>query len=119
VLARQAGVRIALGTDSPFQANSTALELGWMVEAGMSPMEAIVSATGNAAKFLRLGHLVGTLAPANEADLLVVDGDPLADISCLQDAARLSLVMKGGRAVSGVLATQLPAPAPGPWPWCD
>jgi len=119
ILAREAGVRIALGTDAPFQANSAAIELGWMVEAGVSPVEAIVCATSRAAEFLRLDHLVGALVPGKEADLIVVDGDPLADIALLRDVTRLSLVMKAGQAVAGALAAQLPAPPPALWPWYD
>jgi imidazolonepropionase-like amidohydrolase len=117
VLAREAGVRIALGTDAPFQANSAAIELCWMVEAGLSPMQAILSATGRATQFLRLDHLTGTLEPGKEADLIVVDGDPLVDISSIKDASRLSLVMKGGQGLGGPLAARLPvSPAPH-WEW--
>lgn len=119
VLAREAGVRIAVGTDAPFSANAVAVELGWWIEAGASPMEAIVAATGRAAEFLGLDHLVGSLVPGKEADLLVVDGDPLADITILQESANLALVMKAGQAVSGALAAQLPAPPSVPWPWFD
>jgi imidazolonepropionase-like amidohydrolase len=115
VLARKAGVRIVLGTDAPFSANAAAVELGWWVEAGATPMEAIVGGTSRAAEFLRMDHLVGSLVPGKEADLLVVDGDPLADITVLQDSANLSLVMKAGQAVSGALAAQLPAPPPVSW----
>lgn len=119
ILAREAGVRIALATDAPFFPNAAAVELGYMVEAGFSPMEAIVCGTSAAAEFLRMDHLVGSLVPGKEADLLVVDGDPLADIAVLQESANLALVMKAGQAVSGALAAQLPAPPPAPWPWFD
>ena len=119
ILAREAGVRIALGTDAPFQANSAAIELGWLVEAGFTPMEAIACATSRAAELLSLDHLVGALVPGKEADLVVVDGDPIADIGVLTDATRLSLVMKAGQAVSGVLASQLPAPPLPLWSWWD
>jgi cytosine/adenosine deaminase-related metal-dependent hydrolase len=57
-------------------------------------MEAIVGATSLAAEALGLGARVGTLAPGFEADLIVVDGDPLTDITALR---RVVFVMKGGK----------------------
>ncbi|WIG59687.1 MAG: aryldialkylphosphatase related protein [Ktedonobacterales bacterium] len=102
-----AGVKVAMGTDSgvgPHGGN--ARELALMVEhGGMTPLQAITASTHTAAELLRLDDRLGALAPGMLADLLVVDGDPLADIHLLSDAARLALVMKGGACVCGELAT--------------
>jgi len=76
-----------------------------MVEhGGMSPMQAIVASTRSSAELLHLDTELGTLAPGKLADLLVVAGDPLADIRVLADGERLALVVKGGSAVRGRLA---------------
>jgi imidazolonepropionase-like amidohydrolase len=99
-----AGVKVAMGTDSgvgPHGGN--ARELGLMVEHGMTPMQAIVASTRSSAELLRLDDRLGTLAPGKLADLLLVDGDPLADIHILADPTKLVLVVKGGAAVRGEL----------------
>jgi imidazolonepropionase-like amidohydrolase len=100
--AREAGVRMFMGTDTcmklPF--GSHARELGLMRELlGMSPMEAIVASTSAAAEALGIAARTGTIEPGKEADLLVVDGDPLADPAVLADQANLHLVLKAGRAL--------------------
>ena len=74
-----------------------AYELTQMVEAGMPPMAAIVAATRNAAAALGKEAELGTLEAGKIADLLLVDGDPIADISVLEDQARTALVMREGR----------------------
>jgi imidazolonepropionase-like amidohydrolase len=92
-----AGVRIAMGTDlGSFGRGENAVELSYMVEAGMTPMQAIVAATHMGAECMGLGDSVGVLREGMLADLLVVDGDPLQDISILQDQRRLHLIMQGG-----------------------
>jgi imidazolonepropionase-like amidohydrolase len=99
-----AGVKIAMGTDTgvgPHGGN--ARELALMVEHGMTPMQAIVASTRSAAELLRLDDRLGTLAPGKLADLLLLDGDPLADIRVLADHEKLALVVKGGAAVRGAL----------------
>ncbi|HUA52676.1 MAG TPA: amidohydrolase family protein [Candidatus Sulfotelmatobacter sp.] len=103
--AHAAGIPIAAGGDlgNRFPHGTNARELDYLVRAGLSPMEAIQAATGVAARALKRDTLVGALTPGRLADLLVVDGDPLADVRLLQDAARLALVLKGGRAVAGRL----------------
>ena len=65
----------------------------------MTPMEAIVSATRTGAEACALDG-VGTVEPGKTADLLIVEGDPLEDISVLQDAGRMEAVYKEGRLVA-------------------
>jgi imidazolonepropionase-like amidohydrolase len=94
----EAGVRIAMGTDmlpaEPFQgSNGTVREMEYMVEAGMSPVDVIRSATIRAAELLGVEHELGRPAPGMLADLIAVAGDPTEDISALAD---VRLVMKGG-----------------------
>jgi imidazolonepropionase-like amidohydrolase len=92
-----AGVRMALGTDlGSFGRGENAGELAYMVEAGMTPMQAIVSATRRGAECMGLGGEVGVVRAGLLADLLVVDGDPLQDVRILQDQARLQLIMQNG-----------------------
>jgi imidazolonepropionase-like amidohydrolase len=71
-------------------------ELELLVEAGLSPMEAIVSATRIAAETLGLGNQVGTIEKGKLADLTVVEGDPLKDITILQKKEKIVAVMKDG-----------------------
>jgi imidazolonepropionase-like amidohydrolase len=100
--AHRAGVKIAMGTDAatPFNRHGeNALELQLMVKAGMTPMEAIVAATRTGAEVLGLADEVGTVETGKLADLLLVAGDPLADISLLQDEQKIEVVIKGGRVV--------------------
>jgi imidazolonepropionase-like amidohydrolase len=66
---------------------------------GFTPLEAIRCATRNGAELMRMDDRFGTLRPGKLADLVVVNGDPLRDISTLQDRSRLS-VMQGGRFVT-------------------
>lgn len=98
-LAVERGVRIAMGTDTGVGPHgSNAEELERMVEGGMSPMQAIVAATRSAAECTRISHLTGTLERGKRADILGVDGDPVADIRVLQDKAKLALIMRDGQA---------------------
>jgi imidazolonepropionase-like amidohydrolase len=96
--AAQEGGRIVLGGHStvPFAARGEApwRELELLVESGLSPLEAITAATGTAAAFLYRGDRFGTLRAGLFADLLVLRGDPLRDIS---EIRRLERVMAGGR----------------------
>jgi imidazolonepropionase-like amidohydrolase len=98
----EAGVPIAMGYDSSPE-RLAASELGLMVEAGMSPAEALVAATSTGAYALGLDHLIGTVEPGKLADLVVVDGDPLDDISVLLDPDRIHLVLQGGEPVAGAV----------------
>ncbi len=97
--AAAAGVKIGLGTDiiDDVSHGKNARELELMVRHGFTPMQAIVAATKTSAEVCRIAEQVGTLEPGKWADLLVVDGDPLADITVLQDQSRLTLVMKEGQ----------------------
>jgi imidazolonepropionase-like amidohydrolase len=95
--AMKAGVKIVFGTDvGAFPHGTSAREFVHMVNYGMPAIEAIRSATTRAAELLRMERHVGTLAPGAFADVIAVDGDPLADITSLQ---RVRFVMKGGAIV--------------------
>ena len=92
--AYKAGIKIAFGTDSGVSAHGdNALEFVLMVEAGMKPIEAIRSATQSAADLLQISDTVGTIEVGKLADLVAVKGDPLKQISLLQD---VNFVMKDG-----------------------
>lgn len=79
------GVRIAMGSDTGaptgrWQGYFEHLELEMMVDAGLTPMQALVAATGDAAHVLRIADRLGTLQPGREADLIVLGANPLDDI---------------------------------------
>ncbi len=89
-----AGVRIAFGTDAGVSLHGrNADEFELMVEHGMTPAQAIVAATVNAADLLGLSDRVGRLEPGMQADLIAVDGDPLVDVGALK---RIRYVMRDG-----------------------
>lgn len=93
--AYKAGVNIAFGTDSGVSAHGdNAQEFALMVDAGMPPAKAILSATVNTAKLLGIDDTLGTLEAGKLADLIAVKGDPLADISVLE---QVQFVMKDGK----------------------
>jgi imidazolonepropionase-like amidohydrolase len=99
VMAVKSGVKIAAGTDAgtPFNPHGDlALELAKMVEFGLPPMLALVAATSNAARLLRMDDQIGSVEKGKIADLILVDGDPLRDIGAMR---RPSLVMQSGRIV--------------------
>lgn len=108
VAAKAAGVRMAMGFDSTPNGGS-ALELVRMHDAGLTSLEALASATSVAADACGLGEEIGAVQQGKLADLLVVDGDPVADPRVLLDRERIWLVLQAGRAVAG---TALEAPAP-------
>jgi imidazolonepropionase-like amidohydrolase len=89
-----AGVRIAYGTDSGVYPHGlNARQLPYMVRYGMTPMQAIRSATINAAQLMRREDRVGSIAPGKFADLIAVEGDAMADLRSFE---KVGFVMKGG-----------------------
>jgi imidazolonepropionase-like amidohydrolase len=103
-MARDAGVRIAMGTDAgtPFNRHGKNLgELIFLVDCGFSPMEAIKAGTGIAAQVLGLDRQLGTVEEGKLADLVLVAGNPLEDIRILLKRESIRLVMKNGKQVSG------------------
>lgn len=99
--ALELGVPVAFGTDSgsPFCVHGeNARELDLMVESGMSPADAVRAATSTAASCLGLDGLLGSIERGKAADLVVVEGDPLVDVSCLRTAVRA--VLRAGNVIS-------------------
>ena len=89
-----AGVKIAYGTDSGIYPHGlNAMQLPYMVKYGMTPMQAIRSATLSAAQLMRWQDSVGSIAPGKYADIIAVEGDALAD---LRSFRKVAFVMKGG-----------------------
>ena len=97
VRAWRAGVRVVVGSHSavPHAERGWAYqrELELLVEAGLTPMEAIVSGTSRNARFFRVEERLGSVEPGKLADLQLVEGDPLANISAMRNVRR---VMLGG-----------------------
>lgn len=92
--AHKAGVKIAFGTDSGVSAHGdNAQEFSLMVEAGMKPADALLSATVNSANLLGISDILGTLEEGKLADIVAVQGNPLDDISLMES---VSFVMKDG-----------------------
>ena len=92
--AHEGGVRIAFGTDSGVSAHGdNAQEFTLLVRAGLTPLEAIQSATVVAAAHLQLANEAGRIAPGMPADLVAIRGDPLTDVSELE---RMRFVMRAG-----------------------
>jgi len=90
----EAGVKVAFGTDPPvFPHGENAGEFALMVEGGMTPEEAILSATREAAKLLGEWDRLGSVEEGKQADLVAVGEDPLADVAALE---AVDFVMKGG-----------------------
>jgi imidazolonepropionase-like amidohydrolase len=89
-----AGVRIAYGTDSGIYPHGlNAMQLPYMVKYGMTPMQALRSATLSAAQLMEWQDSVGSIAPGKYADIIAVEGDALAD---LRSFRKVAFVMKGG-----------------------
>ena len=98
-IALREGVKIAFGTDAGvFPHGTQARELRIYVDQGMTPMQAIQSATRVAAECMGWERRVGTVEPGRFADLIAVAGDPLRDITELE---RVAWVMKGGKVYNG------------------
>jgi imidazolonepropionase-like amidohydrolase len=100
------GIKVAMGTDQSHRllVGENLCELGFMVEwLGMSPMDVLVASTSRAAQCLEREEDLGTLEPGKIADALVIDGDPLDDITILEERSRLRLIMKEGAIVKNRL----------------
>lgn len=94
IKAYRAGVKIAFGTDTSIGEN--AREFGLMVKAGVTPADAILAATRNAADLLGRAADIGTVQPGRYADIIAVPGDPLSDIAVME---KVDFVMKGGAVI--------------------
>lgn len=102
-LLSDAGVTIALGTDSGAQGGRwqgyfEQIELEYMVNAGMTPMQTLVAATGGAARVTKLDSQLGTIQPGKQADLLVLNANPLTDI---KNTRQIHSVWIHGRRLAG------------------
>ena len=96
--ARQAGVKIALGSDMSL---ATGLEIRRMVHHGLTAAEALTAATGTAAEALGLEQHIGTVETGKLADLVIVDGDPVREPRLLADPGRIWLVLQLGAPAAG------------------
>jgi imidazolonepropionase-like amidohydrolase len=107
----KAGGRLGMGGDYGFAWNphgDYAKELKFFVDSvGFTPMETLVCATRTGAEIMSRSHEFGTLQPGKLADILIVDGDVLADIAVLEDRSRFIAVMQGGIVKAGQLATSV------------
>jgi imidazolonepropionase-like amidohydrolase len=94
-----AGIKIAMGTDMGFEPDmgSNGAELEIYVKLGMTPMDALLTATRNAAAAIKMDADLGTIEAGKLADIVAVDGDPLRNIAVLKEKRRIQLVMKEGR----------------------
>jgi imidazolonepropionase-like amidohydrolase len=96
--AHKAGVRLAMGSDAVFTMfGQNTRELGWFVKAGMTPAQALETATTNGATLLGMEKSLGAIAPGYYADIVAVEGDPMTDIDVVIN--RVRWVMKGGAIV--------------------
>src|ERR1700686_2128720 len=94
----KAGVKLAMGSDAIYTMfGENTRELGWFVKAGMTPEQALQTATVNAAALLGKEKELGAVAPGYFADLVAVEGDPLADINVALN--KVKWVMKDGAVV--------------------
>jgi imidazolonepropionase-like amidohydrolase len=106
-MAVKAGVRIATGTDAGLgiQHGQNLIELVHLVDAGLSPMDAIVAATATAADLCGLGDQIGTIEPGKRADLVGAAGNPLDGVGLLADAGNITLVVQDGHILKHAMAT--------------
>ena len=98
------GVKMFMGTDSGVIPHGNNLkELQFLVELGMDPSEAIAAGTIGPAKFLGCGDKIGSVEPMKVADVILVDKNPLEDISSLADSNNVSLVIQEGHVIKNIL----------------
>ena len=96
-MALEHGVTVAAGTDEGgWEHGNNAHEISCLVEAGMTPMQAIVAATSDAADCIGLGQEIGSIEAGKKADIILVDGNPLDDVTILERGVAVRRVMKGG-----------------------
>lgn len=96
----RAGVRIVMGSDAVYSGwGLNTRELDWFVKIGMTPEQALKTATAEPAAMLGLEKSLGAVAPGFYADIVAVQGDPLADITAITRTENVRWVMKGGRIV--------------------
>ena len=107
MIAHEHGVKIASASDfsggdglGGLPMGKNALDLERLVTAGLTPMDAIVSATKIASQAMMMENMIGTLESGKYADLVVVNGDPLEDIVILQEESSIDMVLKGGEIVT-------------------
>jgi imidazolonepropionase-like amidohydrolase len=101
--ALEMGVPIAMGTDAATPYNfhgENAMELAWMAEAGLSPMQCITASTANAARALGWESWLGTVEAGKVADLLVTSRNPLQNLRHLADRNAIAMVFKDGEIVA-------------------
>lgn len=103
-----AGGKVALGTDffgyaGEWEIGMQKIEIGLMQQAGMTPMQIIVAATKNAAHVCNLERDLGTIEKGKVADLIVVDGDPLQDMSVLGND--MKMVIHGGKIIRSEISS--------------
>jgi imidazolonepropionase-like amidohydrolase len=94
----RAGVKMGMGSDAVFHMfGQNTRELGWFVKLGMTPAQALATATTNGAELLGMSNTLGKIAPGYYADIVAVEGDPLQDIDVTLKGVKW--VMKGGAIV--------------------
>ena len=97
---KNAGGRVATGSDAGFifklYGFAYIRELELLQEAGFHPLEVIQAATLNGAELLGLAEKVGSIVPGKKADIVLVDGDPLQDVTILERGKAVQFVMKDG-----------------------
>jgi len=104
----RAGVKIAYGTDAGvFPHGENAKDFRYLVEAGLTPMQAIQTATTRAAELLDQAEKLGSVAPGKFADLIAVSSDPLKDVTVFE---KVSFVMKGGVVYKNEMKSAAPQP---------